>query len=76
MDWLPNIFRRRQLYDDLSEIDSDTKLDSARDRQFCIAYSQLLLGLEGTLHGLHGARKLSEQAISSRSDRAAAMALN
>jgi hypothetical protein len=64
------------LYYDLSQIDPDAKLDPARDRQFSIADSQLVLDLDRTLHSLHHARKLCQQAIPSRADCTAAMVLD
>src|SRR6266542_3129707 len=64
------------LYYNLSQINPDAKLDPARDRQLCIADLQLLLHLDRTLHRLHHARELRQQAIPSRADCTATMVLD
>jgi hypothetical protein len=64
------------LYYDLSQINADAKLDPALDRQLCIADLQLVLHIDRTLQRLQHARKLCQQAISSRADCTAAMVLD
>src|SRR5215813_1123780 len=57
----------------LSEIDPHAKFDSPGDRQRGIAALELVLHLNGTLHGFHYTGELRQQAVSSRARDAAAV---
>src|SRR6202011_6249281 len=62
--------------DDVAEIDPDTELDALLLRHPDVAFSHLLLNLDGATHRIDNAGELDQQPVASRLNNAAAVLLD